>query len=144
MRRFGNLRRPIQPQPHSAAGFQSLAHKVGPILIADDNRDQADSLAVLFELTGRAVLTAYEGEHALELALVFRPQWLLLDLGMPLMSGYEVAAQVRALPWGRQAGLLALTGYARGEDLQRSFEAGFDHHFVKPVEFGELIAVMKE
>jgi DNA-binding response OmpR family regulator len=146
MRRFGNLlRRPSQPRRlHSASGLESLPQRLGPILIADDDRDQTDSLAVLFELTGHAVLTAYEGERAFELAQVFCPKWLLLDLSMPSMSGYEVAQQVRALHWGRQAKLLALTGYARREDRQRSLEAGFDYHFVKPVEFGELIAVMKE
>jgi cation transport ATPase-like protein len=81
MRRFGNLlQHPCTRYPHSAPGFDSPAQKVGSILIADDNRDQTDSLAMLFELTGHAVLTAYEGQRAFELAQVFRPRWLLLDL----------------------------------------------------------------
>lgn len=131
-----------EPEPGSF-GSEADTSPFGPILIADDDRDHTDSLATLFQLAGHAVLTAYDGQRALELALAFRPHWLLLDIGMPELTGYEIAARVRALPWGSSARVLALSGYGRFGDLKRSFEAGFDRHFIKPVEFGELIAFMK-
>ena len=119
-------------------------HPTGPILIADDQRDQTDSMAVLFELTGHAVLRAYSGAMALELAEAFRPRWLLLDLVMPALTGCEVAERVRLSPWRQGARLLAITGFGRAEDRERAFAAGFDHYFLKPVDFGELTAVMQE
>jgi two-component system CheB/CheR fusion protein len=113
------------------------------LLVVDDNVDAADSLALLFKMGGREVRVAYDGPTALILARGFRPQVVLLDIGMPGMDGYEVARQLR-----RQAGtegvvLIALTGWGREEDRRRSREAGFDHHVVKPVEprvLEELIA----
>ena len=114
------------------------------ILIADDNQDQTDSLAALFELTGHTVLRAYTGQHALELAEAFRPLWMILDLSMPLMSGQELAKTIRRLSWGQSARLLALSGYGNAKEVESALQAGFDHHFIKPVEFAQLIAVMRE
>jgi PAS domain S-box-containing protein len=103
------------------------------ILIVDDNRDAADTCATLLELSGYHVQTAYDGRGALELAERLRPHALLLDIGLPDCSGYEVAEKVRAAPWGRETLLIAVTGWGQGEDKRRAFEAGFSHHLTKPI-----------
>jgi PAS domain S-box-containing protein len=104
------------------------------ILVVDDNINAADSLATLLELAGHEVRVAYEGEAALLVAEAFKPQVVLLDIGMPGMDGYEVGRQLRQKPQTRSALLIAITGWGGPEDLRRSKEAGFDHHLVKPVE----------
>jgi PAS domain S-box-containing protein len=104
------------------------------ILVVDDNINAADSLATLLELSGHEVRVAYEGEAALLVAEAFKPQVVLLDIGMPGMDGYEVGRALRQKPQTRSALLVAITGWGAPEDLRRSKEAGFDHHLVKPVE----------
>jgi CheY-like chemotaxis protein len=104
------------------------------ILIVDDNRDGTESLAMLLELMGHLAETAYDGEHALEIAETTRPEVVLLDLGMPGLSGYDVCRRIRARPWGRDVVLIALTGWGQEADRRRTKEAGFDHHMVKPVD----------
>jgi CheY-like chemotaxis protein len=106
-------------------------------LVVDDNRDSAESLALLLKVKGYEVQTAYDGVAALERARVIQPDVVLLDIGLPRMDGYEVARRLRQ-EGGRQAVLVALTGYGTNEDLQRSREAGFDHHLIKPVELDAL------
>jgi signal transduction histidine kinase/CheY-like chemotaxis protein len=103
------------------------------ILVVDDNRDAADACAGLLELSGHHVQTAYTGRRALELAETFRPHALLLDIGLPDLDGYQLAAKVRAAPWGRGIILIAVTGWGQEEDRRRAFEAGFDHHLTKPI-----------
>ena len=103
------------------------------ILIADDLRDAADSLAMLLRIEGHEVEVAYDGETALAAAERLLPALVLLDIGMPRMNGYEVARQIRTQPWGRGMFLIALTGWGNSEDRQRATEAGFDAHLVKPV-----------
>jgi PAS domain S-box-containing protein len=103
------------------------------ILVVDDNRDGADSCAMLLEASGHHVQTAYTGRQALELARVFRPHALLLDIGLPDVDGYKLAQQIRAAPWGRSAVLVAVTGWGQEQDRLRAVEAGFDHHLVKPI-----------
>jgi len=103
------------------------------ILVVDDNRDAADSCASLLELSGHHVQTAYTGRRALELAEAFRPHALLLDIGLPDFNGYELAAKIRALPWGRGVILIAVTGWGQEEDRARALEAGCDHHLTKPI-----------
>jgi signal transduction histidine kinase len=104
------------------------------ILVVDDSRDAAESLAILLRLTGHDVRTAHDGPEALEAARSFEPEVVLLDIGLPGMSGYEVARRLREQAGTDPPHLVALTGYSQEEDRQRSREAGFDLHLVKPVD----------
>jgi signal transduction histidine kinase len=108
------------------------------ILIVDDNHDSAHSLSMLLRLSGHQVETAYDGPGALEQAANHPPDVILLDIGLPGMNGLEVARRIRESERLRHLVLVALTGYGQEEDRQRSQEAGFDAHFVKPVELEEL------
>ena len=108
------------------------------VLIADDNRDAADSLALLLELSGHEVRVAHLGQTALSLAQTFRPDVALLDIGMPDLSGYEVARALRQEPWATDLQLIALTGWGQDDDRRRALEAGFDHHLTKPVDPDQL------
>jgi CheY-like chemotaxis protein len=102
--------------------------------VVDDNRDVAVSLAMLLCLEGHEVETAHDGEAALARAEAVRPEMILLDIGLPQVNGYEVARKVRSEDWGRKITLVALTGWGNKEDRERSQDAGFDHHLVKPVD----------
>jgi len=113
------------------------------VLVADDLRDSADSLALLIELMGHAVEIAYDGEAALRTAERFRPDIVLLDLGMPKLDGFEVSRRIRATPWGASMRLVAQSGWGQDEDRRRSAEAGFDHHLVKPIDPAALEALMQ-
>jgi signal transduction histidine kinase len=108
------------------------------ILVADDNSDALESLATLLELGGHEVFSASNGALALESAERHLPDVALLDIGMPKLDGYEVARRIRAQPWGRQITLVALTGWGQDSDRQRSGEAGFDSHLVKPLDLDKL------
>ena len=108
------------------------------ILVVDDNKDSADSLGMLLRLGGNDTRTAYDGLEAVDVAETFRPDLVLLDIGLPKLNGYEVARRIRQQPWGRNATLVALTGWGQDEDRRRSQEAGFDLHLVKPVELEAL------
>jgi signal transduction histidine kinase len=103
------------------------------ILVVDDNSDAAGSLALRLELAGHEVRTAQNGLEALAVARAFEPQVVLLDLGMPAMDGYETARHLRRSAWGKEARLIALTGWGQQQDRLRTAEAGFDLHLVKPV-----------
>jgi PAS domain S-box-containing protein len=104
------------------------------VLIADDNADQADGLALLLQMEGDDVRISYDGPGVLEAARSFRPQVVLLDIGMPGLDGYQVARRLRESPETRGALLVAMTGWGQEEDVRRSWEAGFDHHLTKPFE----------
>jgi len=104
------------------------------ILIADDNQDALESLALMLRLEGHEVHCASDGEEALALAGLRRPEIVVLDVGMPKLDGCEVARRIRAESWGRGAVLVALTGWGQDVDRRRSREAGFDMHLVKPVD----------
>jgi PAS domain S-box-containing protein len=104
------------------------------ILVVDDNRDSADTLRILLRKLGHEVQTAYDGLEALQVAVEFQPRFLLLDLGMPGMSGFDVARELRKRPDFEQATFVALTGWGQENDRRRTLEAGFDYHLVKPVE----------
>ena len=113
------------------------------ILVADDNPDARESLAALLALSGHEVYRAQDGSDALESAERHRPQVALLDIGMPLVNGYEVARKIRDQPWGRGMVLVALTGWGQASDRRQSQEAGFDSHLTKPVDpdvLAELLA----
>jgi CheY-like chemotaxis protein len=108
------------------------------ILVVDDSRDGADSLGFLLKAAGHEVLTAYDGRTALTVAEERRPEVVLLDIGMPEVSGYDVARAIRREAWGRNMRLIALTGWGQAEHRRRSIEVGFDDHLVKPVELEML------
>lgn len=114
---------------------RDAGHAVGRrILVADDNRDAAESLAVLLRLEGHDVYVADDGSTALRVYDEQQPEVALLDIGMPQMDGYEVARRIRARPAGKRVLLIALTGWGQDKDRAASRDAGFDHHLVKPVE----------
>jgi CheY-like chemotaxis protein len=123
---------------------QSVATTPLRILIVDDNRDAADMLAMLLELTGHETFTAHDGMAAVEAAAKLDPDVILLDIGLPRLNGYEAARRIREQQGQKRGPLLvALTGWAQDEDRRRSQEAGFDAHVVKPVDaalFERLLA----
>jgi CheY-like chemotaxis protein len=104
------------------------------ILVVDDLRDSADSWAAMLRMMGHDTRTAYDGIEAIQSAVSFRPDVVILDIGLPKMNGYEVARRIRKEPWGNDVVLVALTGWGQKEDKQHSLNAGFDHHLTKPVE----------
>jgi signal transduction histidine kinase/ActR/RegA family two-component response regulator len=104
------------------------------ILVVDDNVDAAKTLARLLRMSGAATELAHDGISALECADRFRPQLILLDIGLPQLNGYEVCRRIRCAPWGKGPGIVAVTGWGQEEDRQKSQEAGFDAHLVKPLD----------
>jgi PAS domain S-box-containing protein len=112
------------------------------ILVADDNQDAANTLALLLRLAGHDVRTAHGGQAALSLAGEFDPDFALLDIGMPDLNGYEVARRLRLA--GSNARLIALTGWGQDDDKRRARDAGFDHHLTKPVDPHRLDALLGE
>ncbi len=113
-------------------------------LVVDDNRDSADSLAMLLSSQGGVVRTAYDGADALKLVATLRPDVVLLDIAMPTLNGYEVARRMRSLPGGANCLLIALTGFGQAADKRRSEAGGFDGHLVKPVDFDALTKMVAE
>jgi signal transduction histidine kinase/CheY-like chemotaxis protein len=112
------------------------------ILVADDNQDAAESLAMLLEMSGHLVRVVHDGRAALTIAQTFRPDAVVLDIGMPQLNGYEVAQALRREPWGAGLTLIALTGWGQESDLQRAFDAGFDRHLTKPIDPDALETVL--
>jgi PAS domain S-box-containing protein len=112
------------------------------ILVADDNRDAAHTLAMLLSLEGHEVRAVHDGIEALAMGDDFAPQLVLLDIGMPLLDGYETARQIQESPWGKHAHLVALTGWGQDADRRRAIAAGFQDHLVKPAEPEALKAVI--
>jgi CheY-like chemotaxis protein/anti-sigma regulatory factor (Ser/Thr protein kinase) len=104
------------------------------ILVIDDNRDAARSLAMLLQLSGHEVEMAHDGRQAIEQAEAWKPSVMLLDLGMPEMNGYDVCRTVRQTAWGKSIRIVALTGWGQDQDRRKTREAGFDDHLVKPVD----------
>ncbi|MGH8496992.1 MAG: PAS domain-containing protein [Gammaproteobacteria bacterium] len=142
------VRLPIMEETPKASSETPVGELTGAtprrILIVDDNRDSADSLAKMLTLAGHCTQTAYDGLEAIEAASTFRPDVILLDIGLPKLNGYEVARQMRQQPWGRSAVLIALTGWGQDEDRSKSHEAGFNSHFVKPVGYAALTKLLAE
>ena len=124
-------------------GLKSPAAATLSVLVVDDNRDVADSCAMLLELAGHSVHTAYDGAQALEMGENRRPNVVVLDVGLPDMNGYEVARRIRSSEWGRKLPLVALTGWGRGKDRELAAAAGFDHHLTKPVAPEALEALLR-
>jgi PAS domain S-box-containing protein len=114
------------------------------VLIADDNADAADSLALLVRMTGNEVEIARDGVEAVELAERSRPDVILLDIGMPRLDGYGACRRIRGFPWGHEPLVIAVTGWGSAGDRRRADEAGFDAHAVKPIELADLAALVVE
>lgn len=127
----------------AAGNGSSTPQRRARVLIADDNYDAAQALALMLRLDGHEVRTASDGAEALKAADEFRPQVILLDIGMPKLDGYETARRLRTRPWARDALLVAQTGWGQEDDKLRAKQAGFDRHLVKPLDpeaLSELLA----
>jgi CheY-like chemotaxis protein len=137
---------PVRQQPEEAADVGTvLSTRKCRILAVDDNRDAADTLALILRMMGHETQMAYDGMEALQAAATFRPDVVLLDIGLPKMNGYEAARHIRVQPWGKGMALIALTGWGQEEDKRRALQAGFDHHLTKPLEpaaLEKLLALM--
>lgn len=133
----------VDPLPAAPASEPSptLADRV---LVVDDNRDSAESLARLLQLSGSQVLTAHDGLEAVEQAAALQPDLILLDIGLPKLNGYEACRRIRQLPSGRDMIIVALTGWGQDEDRRKSEEAGFNAHLVKPVSLATLARLLPE
>ncbi len=129
-----------------AAGTPTAARRAAPhrILIVDDNQDAAESLATLLDIAGNETRLAFDGAEAVDVATSFRPEVVVLDIGLPKLNGYEVAQAIREQPWGKSMVLIALTGWGQDEDRQKSRDAGFDAHMVKPIYHENLAALLAE
>jgi CheY-like chemotaxis protein len=125
----GQATRPEEARPDEATAPAPLR-----VLVADDNVDSAETSAMLLRLWGHEVCVASDGREAMVAAESFRPQVAILDIGMPNLSGYEVAEALRATDWGRAIRLVAVTGWGQDEDRERAARAGFDRHLPKPVD----------
>ena len=132
---------PPPPQPTLSEPTTAMSRR---ILVVDDNRISADSLAKLLQLTGNKTQSAYDGLEAVAAAATFRPDVILLDIGLPKLNGYEAARKIREQPWGKNIVMVALTGWGQDEDRQKSKEAGFNGHMVKPVELTALMKLLAE
>jgi signal transduction histidine kinase/DNA-binding response OmpR family regulator len=129
------------PRAEGGVGSED-AGKAGPlryrILVADDNADAAESLGMMLRLMGNEVRIVRDGAQAVQEAAAFRPDVIMLDIGMPQLNGYDAARRIRAQAWGKGVILIALTGWGQEEDKRKAAEAGFDQHFTKPVNPAEL------
>jgi signal transduction histidine kinase/CheY-like chemotaxis protein len=140
------VRLPVLPGAAATPGAPDVSRGAKPpsrrVLVTDDNRDAANSLAMLLKLGGHQVATAYDGIEAVEKAASYRPDVMLLDLGMPGKNGYDVCRSIRQEPWGKDIRIVALTGWGQEQDRQKTREAGFDEHLVKPVSATALNEVL--
>jgi PAS domain S-box-containing protein len=133
-----------QPGPRAPAPRAPLAGSVrrrARVLVVDDNADNARGLELFLQLLGDDVRVAFDGASAVEAARAHRPEIVLLDIGLPGMDGYEVVRRLRAEEFGKDALIIAVSGYGQPDDLRRSREAGFDHHLVKPIDFDALMTL---
>ena len=127
----------VRPAPEHAEGRPARDSKPQRVLVVDDNREAAESLSQLLSADGHQVRIAHDGTQALRTADAFRPQVVLLDIGLPDLDGYEIARRLRAQR-GDAVRLIAITGWGQAADRQRAREAGFDLHMVKPIDYGQL------
>ncbi len=130
------------PKPPSLSESKLPIKTSRRILVVDDNRDAAMSLAAWLKLISNETRIAYDGLAALETAAAFRPDVILLDIGLPKMNGYDVARRIREQPWGEKMVLVAVTGWGQAKDRQESKEAGFNNHMVKPVDHADLARLL--
>jgi signal transduction histidine kinase/ActR/RegA family two-component response regulator len=133
----------VEPRPPSPPTEKAMPTRPSlRVLVVDDNVDTATSLALLLRVLGDEVRTAHDGPAALEAALDYRPDVALLDIGLPGLDGFEVAKRMRQQPIHQDVVLVAMTGYGTESDRQRSQEAGFDHHLVKPIKFEKVQKIL--
>jgi PAS domain S-box-containing protein len=130
------------PAEVDSGAANASAVRRGRILVVDDNRDAAESLGMVLRFAGYEVLIAFNGAEALELGARERPRAAIIDIGMPGMSGHEVARRMRLEAWGRHASLIALTGWGQEQDKQAAKAAGFDDHLTKPVDPDDVEGVL--
>jgi PAS domain S-box-containing protein len=145
----GSEFRVVLPRAKSPAALPAATPSPAPtesarrkVLVVDDNLDGAESLALLLELSGYETAQAHDGLEALAVAESFRPDVVLLDIGLPKLNGNETCQRLREQPWGKQAFVIALTGWGQGHDRERSRQAGFDVHLVKPVDHDALLRLL--
>ncbi len=130
---------PVTAQPSVGEPATPIARR---ILVVDDNRDAAESLAMVLQLNGHETRLAHDGLDAMQAAEAFRPDLVLLDIGLPKLNGYEVARRLRGEAWGKDMFVAALTGWGQDEDRKKSRDAGFDAHLVKPVDPDTLMKLL--
>lgn len=128
----------------ATSGAQAHGADVGSrrVLVVDDNVDGAETIRLLLEWGGHEVSVAYDGNAAVQAAARFRPHVVLCDIGLPGISGHEVARLMRKLPCGTEMVLVAVTGFGRDRDKEDSSAAGFDYHFVKPMDLAVLAPIL--
>lgn len=141
------VRLPVLAEPATAAAPEDTGETAADtsparLLVADDNRDAADSLTMVLRLHGHVVHTVYDGVDAVNSAERLHPDAVLLDIGMPRLNGYDACRQIRSRAWGRDLMVIAMTGWGQDEDRQRTIAAGFDAHFVKPIDARELMRLI--
>jgi CheY-like chemotaxis protein len=142
------VRLPLLDEPlltesnHEPAADRAVTGLKRRVLVVDDNVDSAESLAMLMKISGHEVEMAHDGLEAVDLSLAFRPDVILLDIGLPKLNGYEVARKIREQQAGKDIVLIALTGWGQEEDRRKSKESGFNAHIVKPVDFPELTKLL--
>ncbi|TWT67392.1 PAS domain-containing hybrid sensor histidine kinase/response regulator [Allorhodopirellula solitaria] len=132
---------PVSPAPETPTEETGSLAKCR-VLIVDDNQAAADMLRIVVKTLGHDVRVACNGQEGVEIASVFRPETVLMDIGMPQLNGFEAARHIRQQPWGQQMTLVALTGWGQEDDKRKTQEAGFDHHLVKPVELVDLRRIL--
>lgn len=135
---------PLQAVPSTQVGEAEAPRGSGRVLIVDDNVDAGDMLAIALQTLGFETRTAIDGPSALSLASTYRPHVGVLDIGLPVMDGYELAKRLRALPELEELRLVAVTGYGQPNHRDRALSEGFDAHLVKPVSLDELVALLTE
>jgi CheY-like chemotaxis protein len=133
---------PAPPKPEPALIARDERDSALRILVADDVVDSQQSLTLALQILGHRVRSAGDGTQALDVAMSYRPEVAILDIGMPGLTGYEVATRIRDVDWGKRALLIALTGWGQREDIRRAQLAGFDHHMTKPADFATLQKVI--
>lgn len=141
------VRLPLAPEnlPEGSAQSTAGTRAAAPgrkVLVVDDNRDSADSLAMILQTMGHEVQIAYDGLEALKTAEAFRPEVILMDVSMPHLNGLQAAEHIRSKDWGQGIVICALTGYGQREDRRRSEQAGIDHHLVKPVDPAQVLQLL--
>jgi PAS domain S-box-containing protein len=140
------IRLPAAPSPKlpctNLPGSAEKANRKARILVVDDNVDTAQGMVRLLSLIGHETMSAYDGNEALKVARDFRPEFVLLDIGLPGMDGYEVAVRMRLEDSCKNAVIVAVSGYGQDDDRRRSTEVGFDHHFIKPLDHDVLLLLL--
>jgi PAS domain S-box-containing protein len=140
--RLPTLIKPAGAAELAKAEFESTPGRT--IMVVDDNRDSAESLSMLLEISGNKAFLAHDGVEAVEAIKKHRPDVVLLDIGLPRMDGHEVCRYIREQPWGKDIVVIALTGWGQEDDRRKSEEAGFNGHLVKPVDYDKLLELLSE